>query len=131
WLMVTGVTVFVAASLAAGLAPNLPFLLGARGLQGVGATLLLAGSLPVLAALLGSRSSARAWWATAAAVGAVAGPALGGALTQLFDWRSIFLVQAPIAALALGVVAAPAVRALAPDRGARRGWVRSATRPHP
>ncbi|HKA03404.1 MAG TPA: MFS transporter, partial [Acidimicrobiales bacterium] len=122
-LTVAGVAVFVVASVAAGLAPGLPFLLVARAFQGVGATFLLAGSLPVLAALLVSRARARAWWGTAAAVGAVAGPALGGVLTQLFDWRSIFLVQAPVAVLAVAVVAAPAARAVRADHAApRRGF---------
>jgi MFS family permease len=122
-LTVAGLAVFALASLAAGLAPGLPFLLVARGLQGVGATFLLAGSLPVLTALLASRVRARAWWGTAAGVGAVAGPALGGVLTQLFDWRAIFLVQAPVAVLALAAVAAPAARAVRADRDApRRGF---------
>jgi MFS family permease len=120
-LTAAGIVVFVVASLVAGLASSLSMLLVARSFQGVGATFLLAGSLPVLAGLLQSRPRARAWWATAAAVGAVAGPALGGLLTQLFDWRSIFLVQAPIVLLSLAVVASPVARSLRPDRDARRG----------
>jgi MFS family permease len=119
-LTAAGIVVFVAASLVAGLATSLPMLLVARGLQGVGATFLLAGSLPVLTGLLQSRARARGWWAIAAAVGAVAGPALGGLLTQLFDWRSIFLVQAPVVFLALAVVASPVARSLRPDRDAHR-----------
>jgi MFS family permease len=117
-LTAAGIVVFVAASLLAGLASSLSMLLVARCLQGVGATFLLAGSLPALAGLLQSRTRARAWWATAAAVGAVAGPALGGVLTQLFDWRSIFLVQAPVVLLALAVVTSPVARSLHPDRDA-------------
>jgi MFS family permease len=120
-LTVAGIVLFVAASLVAGLATSLPMLLVARAVQGVGATFLLAGSLPVLTGLLQSRARARAWWASAAAVGAVAGPALGGLLTQLFAWRSIFLFQAPVVLLALAVAAAPSARALQPDRDAPRG----------
>ena len=111
-LVVAGILVFTGASLAAGWAGSLPVLLTARGAQGVGAILLLAGSLPVLAAITGSEARARHWWAVAAAVGAAVGPALGGVLTQLFDWRAIFFVQAPLVAVALLVVADPAVRAL-------------------
>ena len=48
----------------------------------------------------------------AGAVGVAIGPALGGLLTQLFDWRAIFFVQAPVAAAALAVAADPAARAL-------------------
>ena len=111
-LVVAGVAVFAAASLVAGLASDLAVLLAARCGQGVGATLLLAGSLPVLAAVMSDDRRARRWWATAGAVGVAIGPALGGLLTQLFDWRAIFFVQAPVAAAALAVAADPAARAL-------------------
>jgi MFS family permease len=118
----TGLGLFAVASLAAGLASSLPFLLTARAVQGVGATLLLAGSIPVLGAGLGSLARARRWWGAAAAAGAVAGPALGGVLTQLLAWRAIFLVQAPVAAVAFLACLTPAARALVADRqiGARR-----------
>jgi MFS family permease len=111
-LLVSGIVVFTAASLVAGAAGSLSVLLIARCAQGVGATLLLAGSLPVLAAITGGEGRARHWWAAAAAVGAAIGPALGGVLTQLFDWRAIFFVQAPVVALALVVLVDPAVRSL-------------------
>lgn len=112
-MVVVGVAVFVLASLGAGAAGDLPGLLAARGAQGIGATLLLAGSLPVLGAVAGAR--ARRWWALAGAAGVAAGPAFGGALTELLDWRAIFFVQAPLAAAALVVAADPAARALRPD----------------
>ncbi|HEU4840651.1 MAG TPA: MFS transporter, partial [Ilumatobacteraceae bacterium] len=97
--------------------------------QGVGATLLLAGSLPVLGAIGPGPGRARRWWALAGAVGAAIGPALGGVLTELFDWRAIFFVQAPIVAGALVVASDPAARALrreghlAGEPEARRGNV--------
>jgi MFS family permease len=111
-LLVSGIVVFTGASLVAGAAGSLSVLLVARCAQGVGATLLLAGSLPVLATITSGESRARHWWAVAAAVGAAVGPALGGVLTQLFDWRAIFFVQAPVVALALVVLIDPAVRSL-------------------
>ena len=111
-LVVAGGAVFAAASLVAGAAGRLDLLLGARALQGVGATMLLAGSLPVLGAIVPGEGRARRWWALAGAVGAAVGPALGGVLTQLFDWRAIFFVQAPIVAAALLVALEPAARAL-------------------
>jgi hypothetical protein len=52
----------------------------------------------------------------AGALGVACGPALGGLLTQLFDWRAIFVAQAPIAGLALLAVLTPAVRALPPEQ---------------
>jgi MFS family permease len=119
-LTAAGLVVFAASSLAAGIASSFGFLLAARCAQGVGAALLLAGAIPVLSALRGSETSGRAWWAWAGTIGAALGPALGGILTQLLDWRAIFIVQAPVAAAALVVVAAPVVRSLAPTRRTSR-----------
>ena len=111
-LVVVGVAIFAAASVVAGFANSLELLLVARGGQGVGATLVLAGSLPVLGAIVPGPGRARRWWALAGAVGVAIGPALGGVLTELFDWRAIFFVQAPIVAGALVVASDPAARAL-------------------
>jgi MFS family permease len=110
-LVVAGATVFAAASLVAGAATSLAMLLIARAVQGIGATLLLAGSLPVLIALVPGERRGRRWWALAAAAGAALGPALGGVLTELFTWRAIFFVQAPIAAGAVAVAFVPSARA--------------------
>lgn len=87
-----GLGVFLAASIACAAAQSLGFLIGARSVQGIGAALLLVGSLPVLG---------RARWTAAATFGLALGPALGGVLTQAFDWRAIFVAQAPVAALGL------------------------------
>lgn len=87
-----GVALFLVASGACALANGLPFLITARCFQGVGAALVLAGSFRLLAART---------WSFAAGVGVAAGPAVGGALTQVFDWRAIFVLQVPIAALGL------------------------------
>ncbi len=111
-LVLAGTAIFAVASIVAGASTTLPMLLVARGAQGVGATLLLAGSLPVLAAVISSEERARKWWVLAATVGAVVGPALGGVLTQLLDWRAIFYVQAPVVAAALLVGLDPAARAV-------------------
>ncbi len=110
-LVVGGALVFAAASVAAAVAGSLGVLLAARSAQGVGAAVLLAGSLPSLTAALQREDRARHWWALAGAVGAATGPALGGLLTQLFSWRAIFIVQAPIAAAAVLIAWHPAVRA--------------------
>lgn len=99
-LTVAGAAIFAASSLAAGFAPSLAALIVARVAQGVGGAALAAGSLGVLAALVGDRSRAARWWAAAGVAGAALGPVLGGAVTQLLDWRAVFIVQAPIALLA-------------------------------
>lgn len=105
-LLAWGAGLFAVASLVAGAATGLAMLLTARCLQGVGATLLLANALPVLGDLVGHRRSRR-WWAGAGALGTTAGPAIGGILTQAFDWRAIFYFQAPIgAAVVVAAIAA-------------------------
>jgi MFS family permease len=100
-LLAAGLLVFTAASIACALADSLAFLIAGRTAQGVGAALLLAGALPVLAALAGSTTRGASLWTLSGTFGAAVGPALGGALTQAFDWRAIFAVQAPVAAVAL------------------------------
>src|SRR5690349_4176914 len=102
-----GAAVFAAASLGCAASGELWLLVGCRTVQGVGGALLLAASVPVL----GGDRRATTRWALASAIGAALGPAVGGALTQLFDWRAIFVVQAPVAALALAAPRVPAVSA--------------------
>jgi MFS family permease len=97
----TGLLLFTLASAGCAAAWSLPALIVFRCVQGVGGALLLAASLPLLGALRGSRERGAALWTTVALVGAALGPVLGGVLTQLFDWRAIFVAQAPVAAAAL------------------------------
>src|SRR5262245_51440945 len=85
-VLVAGLVVFLVASTTCALANDLPFLVAARTVQGAGAALLLAGSLPVLAVLTGSPRSGAVVWTLAGTFGAALGPALGGVLTQAFDW---------------------------------------------
>ncbi len=96
-----GLVLFTGASVGCAASWNLPALIAFRCVQGLGGALLLAAALPLLAGLLGSRVRGAALWTTVAVVGAAAGPVLGGVLTQLFDWRAIFVAQAPVAGLAL------------------------------
>ncbi len=100
-LMGAGAVVFLGASIACAAAGSLAILVAARSVQGLGAALLLAGSVPVLGALAGSTARGIAIWTMAGTFGAAAGPALGGLLTQAFDWRAIFIAQAPVAGAAL------------------------------
>ena len=105
-LVGVGLATFAAASLGAGLAHATSSLMLARCVQGAGAALMLGASLPVLTARQRSPGAGRRLWAGAGVAGAVIGPALGGLLTQLIDWRAIFLLQAPVAALVLVAVVA-------------------------
>ena len=116
-LLAAGTIVFLAASIACALADSIGFLIAARSIQGLGGALLLAGSLPVLGALTGSTARGVAIWTLAGTLGAAVGPALGGVLTQLFDWRAIFVFQAPVAGAALVATFGSHVAAIL-----REGW---------
>jgi MFS family permease len=95
-----GALLFGAASIACASADSLELLLGMRALQALGAAALLAAAFDAL----DGGGAGRRLWVGAAVAGTAAGPALGGVLTELFDWRAIFLAQAPIA-----LAAAPAL----------------------
>ncbi|HEX4747045.1 MAG TPA: MFS transporter [Gaiellaceae bacterium] len=106
---VVGVAVFASASLACGVASSFEVLVAARCVQAVGAALVVASALDLLAQLRGSDAAALRIWVAAGVFGAAVGPAAGGILTQLLGWESIFLAQVPVALVLLlaarGVVA--------------------------
>ncbi|CAB3756363.1 DHA2 family efflux MFS transporter permease subunit [Paraburkholderia humisilvae] len=104
-LFVGAILLFVLSSWLCGLAPNLIVLLAARVLQGA-----VAGPLIPLsqAILLGSypkekSSHALSLWAMTATVGPIAGPALGGWITDSYSWSWIFYINIPVGLFAAGV----------------------------
>lgn len=106
-----GFSLFAAASVLCAVAGSVTLLLLGRALQAAGG----AGGLVAAFALLhaGSRPQ-RGLWVWAAVISSALGPALGGALTQAFDWRAIFVVQVPLALL--GVAACLGSPAAGPER---------------
>lgn len=118
-VFVTGVVVFSAASALCGLAPSLPLLITARALQGVGAALLVPASLAILGAAFDKAGRARAVgiWAGASGLMSAVGPVLGGWLTDTVGWRAVFLINLPLAALAVGFILAGARESRAPSAG--------------
>jgi EmrB/QacA subfamily drug resistance transporter len=98
-----GLVGFAAASLACGLAPSAPWLVGARLAQGMAAALLTPASLAIIGAAYSgeARGPAIGTWAAAGALTTALGPPLGGWLVDTIGWRSIFLINLPIAAVAL------------------------------
>jgi Major Facilitator Superfamily len=99
-LAVGGACGFALASLGCGIAASVTGLLVFRGVQALGGAALLVGAFT----LLDARGAGRRAWTATAIFGFAAGPALGGALTEAFDWRAIFLAQVPLA-LAAAVAA--------------------------
>jgi EmrB/QacA subfamily drug resistance transporter len=102
-LLVGGTVLFAVASAACALAPNLTVLLIARGVQGMGAAILMPNSLAILGATFtgGARGRATGIWASMGAVMAAIGPVLGGWLIDTVGWRAIFLINLPLAAGAI------------------------------
>ena len=95
-----GLAVFAGASLACALSTDLSTLIAARCVQALGGAAAVTAVLELLPATVGSERRAAAIWATAGATGAALGPAVGGLLTELVSWQSIFLIQVPIALVA-------------------------------
>ncbi len=94
-----GLAIFAGGSLACGLATGLGPLLTGRVVQAIGGALAVTASLELLIATRGGERRGVALWVGAGAIGAALGPGIGGFLTELVSWQSIFLVQVPIALL--------------------------------
>lgn len=121
-LFILGFTLFTAASLVCGLAPNAGTLIGARAAQGVGGAIITSVGLALLVTTFpepGERAKAMGIWGFVASGGGSIGVTLGGVLTDALDWRWVFLVNVPVgvAAVALAGVSLPADGALAGLRG--------------
>jgi DHA2 family methylenomycin A resistance protein-like MFS transporter len=124
-----GLLLFTMASLACALAPNVALLVLLRMLQGCGAALMLPSSLALLSHAFpapGERARAVSFWAAIVSLGFAAGPALGGALTYWFGWRSIFLINVPVGMVAVLMVRTSVEETMVND--ARRiDWTAQAT----
>ncbi|MGR8007754.1 MFS transporter [Streptomyces hypolithicus] len=102
---VAGLAVFALASLACGLADSSGLLIAARGVQGLGAAAMFATNTALLATHYQGKDRGIAFglWGAVNGAAAAAGPILGGLLTEHLNWRWIFLVNLPVAAVALFV----------------------------
>ena len=103
-IFATGMGLFTAASLACALAGSMALLDGARAIQGIGAAMLFASSLAILAeAFPGTSERATAFAIYGATIGAsfALGPLIGGALTSGVSWPAIFLVNLPLGGFAI------------------------------
>ncbi|MCG6499788.1 MFS transporter [Kitasatospora sp. A2-31] len=144
-----GVAVFTAASAACAAAQSTAFLVAARLVEGVGAALIVPGSLALLQQAYpapDARSRAFGLWGAMAGIAASAGPLLGGLLVSTAGWRWVFLVNLPVGAVCLvltlrwvaasprhrdraldwpaqgAVVAAVALLTATLNEAGRRGW---------
>jgi len=102
----TGIGVFVAGSLWCGMSSTALQLILARSVQGLGAAMLVPGSLAIITASFepSVRGRAIGTWSAMTSLAVIAGPVLGGYLVQAISWRSVFFINLPIAALTLLIV---------------------------
>ena len=100
-VFVLGLAGFTGASVLCGAAPNVQVLIAARALQGVGAAMLVPGSLAILSAVFHPDDRARAVgaWSGLSGVATAIGPFAGGWLIDSVSWRFAFLVNLPLAAV--------------------------------
>jgi EmrB/QacA subfamily drug resistance transporter len=113
-MFLAGISTFLAASVACGLAPSVEVLVAARVVQAAGAAILVPTSLGLLLPEfpLEQRATATALWGATGAVAAATGPSLGGVLVDATSWRWVFFVN-----LAIGLPAlVPARRLLRETR---------------
>jgi len=105
-LFTGAILLFVISSALCGIAPNLSVLLAARVLQGVAAGPLIPLSQALLLSTFSKEKSGSALslWAMTATVGPIAGPALGGWITDRYSWSWIFYINVPVGIFAAAVV---------------------------
>lgn len=116
-MFLSGVVVFAAASTACGLASSIHELVFARCVQGIGAALLVPGSLAIISSCFDeeSRGKAIGTWSGFTAITTALGPVLGGWLIQYASWRWAFLLNVPLAVAVIGI----SVRYVPESRGSK------------
>lgn len=105
-LYLAGLAIFTLASLACGLSPTIGWLIGARVVQGLGASMMTPQTMAVITRTFPPqrRGSAMALWGATAGVAFLVGPLLGGVLLDSLGWEWIFFINVPVGVI--GLVAA-------------------------
>ncbi|MGA9115005.1 MAG: MFS transporter [Candidatus Dormiibacterota bacterium] len=110
-IFLAGLVAFTAASALSGLSQTTAELIATRALQGVGAALLVPGTLSIIAATFSGRERGMAIgvWGAVSGLAVAIGPVIGGLLVVHTSWRSVFFLNVPVglAALALALAVVP------------------------
>jgi len=116
-MFLIGVGIFAAASIACGFASSIHELISARCVQGIGAALLVPGSLAIISACFDeeARGKAIGTWSGFTAITTALGPLLGGWLIQYASWRWAFLLNVPLGVVVVGI----SVRHVPESRGSQ------------
>lgn len=119
-----GIAVFTLSSIWCGLSPTLLSLILARAVQGIGAALLIPGSLAIISASFSEEQRGRAigTWSGFSALTSVVGPVIGGVLVQYASWRWVFFLNVPLAAVVLGILFWRVPESRDPAASARLDW---------
>jgi EmrB/QacA subfamily drug resistance transporter len=122
-----GVILFTLASIACGISSNVATLIAARGVQGVGAALLIPNSLALISTSFSPEERGRAigTWSGFSAITTSIGPVAGGWLVQHASWRWVFFVNVPIALVVVALVVWRIPESGAQETGAPLDWTGS------
>jgi EmrB/QacA subfamily drug resistance transporter len=106
-LLIAGLSIFSAASILCGSAPNLTTLIAARAVQGAGGAMMISASLAALShAFQGdSRARAFAFWGSVIGIGMASGPVIGGVVTEWLGWEWSFGLNPPIGVALIVLIA--------------------------
>jgi len=127
-VFIAGMAVFAAGSVVSGAAGDQVGLIAGRVLQGAGAAPMLSLSLALVCNAFPAAKQARALgiWAAVSAVALAIGPLAGGVLIEI-DWRVIFWMNLPVAAVGIAITAIAAPESTDPGAGTRIDWLGLAT----
>ncbi|CAN5892836.1 hypothetical protein BH23ACT11_BH23ACT11_28690 [soil metagenome] len=116
-VFMAGIAIFTVASVWCGLSPSAGSLIAARTVQGVGGALMIPGSLSIISSSFSERGRGKAIgaWSGFSGVTAAIGPVVGGLLIDFVSWRAAFLINVPLALIALYICARHVPESRDPD----------------